>query len=104
MAGLTFIACCAHSIVQSLRCLTYIVNLAMHALLNTHSQLHAYDPKNPDADLIATVTRASNAQCDEVSIVRTICVKKQSSAKWKEIFQKIQMQDKVNHPPQKQPL
>lgn len=104
MAVLTFIACHAHSIVQSLRCLAHIVNLATQALLNAHSRSHAYDPKNPDADLIATVTRAGGAQRDEVGVVRTICVKERSSAKRKEIFQKIQMQDKVNHPARKQPL
>ena len=41
---------------------------------------------------------------DEVGVVRTICIKEQSSAKRKEIFQKIQLQAKVNHPPRERPL
>ncbi|KAN0094364.1 Ribonuclease H-like domain containing protein [Tylopilus felleus] len=50
----------------------------------------AYNPKEPDADLIAM----HGTRRDEVGVVRTIC----------EIFQKIQLQAKVNHPPRERPL
>lgn len=72
----------------------------MQALLSAHSKSKVHDPKEPDTNLIVT----HDTQHDEVGVTYTTCVKEQSSAKCKEIFQKIQLQEKVNHPSQKQPL
>ena len=72
----------------------------MQVLLSAYSESKAYNPKEPDADLIAM----HGIRRDKVGVVRMICVKERSSAKRKEIFQKIQLQAKVNHPPRERPL
>ena len=72
----------------------------MQVLLSAYSESKAYNPKEPDADLIVM----HGIRCDKVGVVRMICVKERSSAKRKEIFQKIQLQAKVNHPPRERPL
>jgi hypothetical protein len=47
------------------------MNLATQALLTAHSKSKAYDPKEPDRDLVAK----RGTQRDEVGLVRSICVK-----------------------------
>ena len=52
-------------------CLAHIVNLATQALLAAHSKSKAYDPKEPNHDLVAK----HGSQRDEVGLVWSICVK-----------------------------
>ena len=47
------------------------MNLATQALLAAHSKSKAYDPKEPNRDLVAK----RGSQCDEVGLVWSICVK-----------------------------
>lgn len=65
--------CCYIPIVchtqSSFRCLAHIVNLAMQALLSTYSKLKAYNPKEPNTDLIAM----HSTQHDEVGSLNNMC-------------------------------
>lgn len=51
------------------RCLAHIINLAMQALILTHSKSKHYNPAEPDADLMV-----GNGH-DVVGIVQAISVK-----------------------------
>jgi hypothetical protein len=62
----------------NLRCLAHIINLAMQALISTHSKSKHYNPAEPDVDLAA----ARGSDCDEVGLVRAICVKVRLGDLW----------------------
>ncbi|KAI5991213.1 ribonuclease H-like domain-containing protein [Pisolithus albus] len=67
--------------------MAHVVNLAVQAFLTTHSKSKHFDPSAPDADLVTT---RDGIDRDEVGLVRAIVVKERSSAKWKELFQRLQ--------------
>jgi hypothetical protein len=52
-----------------LRCLAHIINLAMQALISTHSKSKHYNPAEPDADFTVGNGR------DVVGLVQAISVK-----------------------------
>ena len=52
------------------RCLAHIINLAMQALISTHSKSRHYNPADPNADLTS-----NDATHDTVGLVWAICVK-----------------------------
>lgn len=52
------------------RCLAHIINLAMQAIITTHSNSKHYDPADPDAELVG-----GDNGCDIVRLVQAICVK-----------------------------
>ncbi|KAF8440929.1 hypothetical protein L210DRAFT_3645171 [Boletus edulis BED1] len=66
---------------RQVRCLAHIVNLAMQALLSAHNKSKAYNPQEPNADLVAH----RNTEHDEIGVVHLL-------------------QDKPNHSSHKQPL
>ena len=49
----------------------HIINLATQALLSAHSKSKAYNPQEPDTNLIAH----RNAEHDEISVIHSVCVK-----------------------------
>ena len=55
---------------MSNRCLAHIINLAMQALISTHSKSQHYNLEDPDADLTS-----GDVGRDTVGLVQAICVK-----------------------------
>lgn len=87
--------------------------------MSAHSKSKAYNPREPESNLIAH----RGGDRDEIGVIRSICVKvimtgrdvylvtlltmplqERSSAKRKELFRQIQLQDKPDHPARKLPL
>ncbi|KAF8422828.1 hypothetical protein L210DRAFT_989776 [Boletus edulis BED1] len=63
-----------------------------------------YNPQEPNADLIAHCNTERNEIGVYALFIDYVVKQEHSSAKWKELFQQVQLQDKPNHPSCKQPL
>jgi hypothetical protein len=79
---------------QHIRCLAHVINLATQATLNAHSKTPHYDPKETDTHLPETEVWVH----DPVGLIRAICVKERSSAKRKEIYRALQIDNEVKRP------
>lgn len=80
---------------RRLRCMAHIINLATQAFLAAHSKSVHYDPSNPEANVCVEVQDGIHR--DEVGLVRAIAVKERSSAKRKQLFQRIQTRTDDGH-------
>jgi hypothetical protein len=76
------------------RCLAHIINLATQAIISMYSKSKFY---NGDPEDNHTPEDVGASECNEIGIIRAICVKAHSSAQCKEAFKAVQYRN--NMPP-----
>jgi hypothetical protein len=86
-----FVACQRGPMLILYSCLAHIINLATQALISTRSKAEYYSPDTDDAH----IPDLGASERDEVGLVRAISVKARSSSQRKELFQSIQVENKI---------